>query len=163
MAGDWIKIEHVTPDKPEVIMMADALHIDQDGVFGKLCRLWIWADQQTRIGDADSVTETFVDRVAGVRGFATAMISCGWLIIEKGTLRFPNFDRHNGETAKTRALTQKRTRRYRDGLVTQPASPRARAREEKSIKEIKKKETLEEKDEASRLRRMAKLPQPPTR
>ena len=56
MAGDWIKIEHVTPDKPEVWEMAELLGIDADSVAGKLLRIWIWADQQTISGNARSVT-----------------------------------------------------------------------------------------------------------
>jgi len=39
MAGDWIKLEHTTPDKPEVFAMADTLGIDPDAVTGKLCRV----------------------------------------------------------------------------------------------------------------------------
>ena len=118
MAGDWIKIEHVTPDKPEVIEMADRLEIDQDAVLGKLIRLWVWADEQS-LCDAASVTETFVDRLSRVTGFAKAMISVGWLVAKNGRLTFSNFDRHNGETAKKRALTQKRAQKFRNASVTQ--------------------------------------------
>ena len=38
MAGDWIKVEHTTPDKPEVVKLADMIGIDQDAVVGKLLR-----------------------------------------------------------------------------------------------------------------------------
>ncbi len=40
MAGDWIKVQHVTPDKPEVWQIADRLDIDPDAVVGKLIRVW---------------------------------------------------------------------------------------------------------------------------
>ena len=40
MAGDWIKIEENTPDKPEVHKMASILGIDPDAVVGKLVRVW---------------------------------------------------------------------------------------------------------------------------
>jgi hypothetical protein len=112
MAGDWIKIEIVTPDKPEIIAMSETLQIDQDAILGKLVRLWIWADQQTYDGNAKgnalSVTKSFIDRCTGVIGFAEAMLSTGWLRQENCSLLFPNFDRHNGQTAKQRALTAKR-------------------------------------------------------
>jgi len=36
------------------------------------------------------------------------MISVGWMIEESGSVGLPNFDRHNGKTAKTRAMTAKR-------------------------------------------------------
>ena len=32
----WIKLDHVTPDKPEVHRMAEVLKLDADTVLGKL-------------------------------------------------------------------------------------------------------------------------------
>jgi len=129
MAGDWIKVENVTPDKPELITMAGILGIDQDAVLGKLIRLWKWADEQTFFGDATrdgvSVTKLFIDQCTRVTGFADAMESVGWLTQLKSGLAFPNFDRHNGKTAKTRALTARRMRKLRDGGVTLTASQKA--------------------------------------
>ena len=52
MAGDWIKIEHATPDKPEVFRMAMQLGITPEHVSGCLLRVWIWADAQTLDGNA---------------------------------------------------------------------------------------------------------------
>ena len=113
MAGDWIKIETVTPDKPEVFTMADTLGIDPDAVVGKLIRVWIWADQQTRDGNAPSVTLSLLNRISGVSGFADAMIAVGWLRKTDAGIEFHNFERHNGETAKTRAMTAKRVQKHR--------------------------------------------------
>jgi len=135
MAGDWIKVENVTPDKPEIFRISEVLDVDPDAVLGKLIRLWVWADQQTYTGDAASVTRALVDRIAGARGFADAMISSGWLVSTSGGLVFPNFDRHNGETAKQRALTAKRNQRYRakkrDAAGVTEASPEKRREENK--------------------------------
>ena len=121
----WIKIEHETPDKPEVIRMAEILDIDQDAVLGKLARLWIWADQQTIDGNALSVTEKFIDRHVHLVGFAEAMCKVMWLkstfVCGKSVLCFPNFDRQNGDSAKNRALTAKRVAKSRNGRsVTLP-------------------------------------------
>lgn len=44
VAGDWIKVEHATPDKPEVVLMSSILKIDQDAVTGKLLRVWTLAE-----------------------------------------------------------------------------------------------------------------------
>lgn len=115
MAGAWIKIEHVTPDKPEIVRMAEALHIDQDAVFGKCLRVWIWADQQTIDGNDLSVTPAFLDRLTNCPGFSDALISVGWLASRSGRFLLPNFDRHNGQTAKNRALTSDRVKRSRNG------------------------------------------------
>lgn len=142
MAGDWIKIENKTPDKPEIIRLADILNIDQDSAFGKCFRVWSWADQQTVNGDALSVTETFLDRLVACKGFASALSKVGWLKREGETLVFPNFLRHNGQTSKNRALTKNRTEFYRtkcdDASVTE-SSPEKR-REEKNKEEEKKSE-----------------------
>jgi hypothetical protein len=113
MAGDWIKIEHVTPDKPEVWQIAETLGIDADAVVGKLVRIWVWADQQTTDGNARSVTKALLDRISGVTGFAAAMVEAGWLQQAEGGVQFVNFERHNGETAKQRALTAKRVQKHR--------------------------------------------------
>lgn len=129
MAGDWIKLEHATPQKPEVFRIADALQIDADAVVGKLARIWIWADQQTYAGrfkrNAESnagtvtksatpvVTRSLIDRLAGTEGFADAMHSVGWLEEDEDGLTFPDFDKHTGQTAKQRALTARRAKKHR--------------------------------------------------
>ena len=113
MAGDWIKVQHTTPDKPEVFAVAEALQIDPDAVTGKLLRLWIWADQQTTDGNAASVTFALLDRVAGQRGFADALVRVGWLQVVDGGVVFSNFERHNGDTAKKRAQGLRRVGKHR--------------------------------------------------
>jgi len=133
MAGDWIKIQHVTPDKPEVFHIAEDLEIDPDAVVGKLVRIWIWADQQTYDGNAASVTSALLDRVAGVTGFAKAMQNCGWLVPSVDGKRgfiFPNFERNNGKSAKRRALTSIRVESSRNAASVTSALPEKR-REEK--------------------------------
>jgi hypothetical protein len=123
MAADWIKVESVTPDKPELSVMADALGIDQDAVFGKLFRIWAWADQNIDIDSNDEsnddsvtvrVTKKLLDRVALCAGFADAMVSVGWLIESGEQLTLPNFRRHNGKSAKNRGVTAKRAAKFRD-------------------------------------------------
>ncbi|GAA4455355.1 hypothetical protein [Novipirellula rosea] len=132
MAGDWLKIETTTPDKPEVFRIADELGIDPDAVVGKLFRVWVWADQQTFDGNASSVTRSLLDRISGVSNFADAMLSCGWLVESEHGLTFPNFDRHNGKTAKTRALTRKRVENHRNACSVTSALPeKRRGREDK--------------------------------
>lgn len=115
MAGDWIKVEHTTPDKPEVVKLADMLGIDQDAVVGKLLRLWIWADQQSVSGNAITVTNSFLDRLVFCPGFAVGLVKVGWLNGRNGLLSIPNFDRHNGQTAKNRANTNRRVANHRKG------------------------------------------------
>lgn len=104
--------------------MAAELGIDQDAITGKLVRLWSWADQTSRDGHAVSVTSAFLDRLTICPGFAAALRKVGWLTGEDGNLCFPNFELHNGETAKARALTNRRQAKFRNGSndsVTLPA------------------------------------------
>jgi hypothetical protein len=147
MAGDWIKFETATSDKPEVWAMAQSLGIDADAVVGKLLRVWAWFDQQTQEGNAvgngasvtSSVTKALLDRRVGVSGFCDSMILSGWMADDGQSLTLPNFDRHNGKTAKTRAMTAKRVATHKAksnaGSVTSSVSD-ALPREEKRREEI---------------------------
>jgi len=134
VAGDWIKLEMTTPDKPEVHAIASALNIEAEHVLGCLCRIWIWADEQSLNGHALSVTEKTLDRVARVPNFAKAMRESGWLTGENGAITLPNFGAHNGKTAKSRALAQRRkqvervtkeSRSNRDNSVTREEKRRS--------------------------------------
>jgi hypothetical protein len=142
MAGDWIKVESVTPNKPEVFKIADLCDIEPEHAFGSLLCIWIWADQHTEDGNAVSVTRKLVDRTAGVSGFADAMEKVGWLVIDTDGACFPNFDRHNGKTAKNRALTAKRVANHKlksndnsnDASVSSALPREEKRREEKEDK-----------------------------
>ena len=124
MAGDWIKVQQSTPDKPEVFRLAAELKIAPEHVVGCLVRLWVWADQQSIDGNALSVTNVTLDRIACNAGFAQALTNVGWLVVNSdGTCTLPNFERHNGDSAKKRATTQKRVKNHRDkNLATEEKS-----------------------------------------
>lgn len=113
MAGDWIKFELTTLDKPEVCQIADLADIDPDAVVGKLMRVWGWFDQQTENGNAPSVSKKLLDRLVGVTGFCEHMKSVDWMIEVEGVISLPHFDRHNGKTAKNRLLTAKRVANHK--------------------------------------------------
>ena len=113
MAGNWIIFEHATLDKPEVIAIAEALGMDEYAVVGRLCKLWVWADQQTDGCNAVSVTEKWLDRYIHAPGFAAAMAAVGWLTVTGTGIVFPKIGDHTGQTAKTRALTRTRVRAHR--------------------------------------------------
>lgn len=146
MAGDWIKVQVCTPDKPEVYRIAEDLGIDPDAVTGKLIRIWCWADQQTVDGNAPSVTKALLDRVTGVTGFTDSLVSVGWLVKTDAGYIFPNFSRHNGCTAKTRALGAKRSENLREsrksngGSVTKGAPNAHQKRCDSVTREEKKRE-----------------------
>lgn len=113
MAGDWIKFETVTPDKPEVYELAGLLNLDPDAVVGKLLRAWIWFDSHSKDGHAPVTVETLIDRQVGVSGFVEGMVKVGWILRSGKQIRITNFDRHNGQSAKERALNQRRKAKSR--------------------------------------------------
>lgn len=113
MAGDWIKFELTTLDKPEVCQLADLANIDMDAVVGKLLRVWGWFDQHTESGNAPSVSKRLLDRLTGVSGFCDLMKSVGWMLEDDGVISLPSFERHNGKTAKNRLLTAKRVANHK--------------------------------------------------
>jgi len=113
MSGPWIKMSTNLDQTPEVIALAARLEADPHLIVGKLWALWSWADNHTIDGEpcagAVAVPPGFVDRHTGTPGFAEALRLVGWLeFTPAGGFRLPNFDRHNGETAKARALSAKR-------------------------------------------------------
>ncbi len=114
MAGEWLKMEACTPEKSEVLAITARMGWDDaDLTVGKLFRVWRWFDQQTTDGNAAGVTTALLDRIVGVTGFCEAMRSVGWLCIHESGINLPNFDRHNGNTAKSRALTAKRVAHHK--------------------------------------------------
>lgn len=138
MAGEWLKMDCSTPDKPEVFAITVAMGWDDpDLTVGKLFRVWRWFDQQTTDGNAKSVTASLLDRIAGVTGFAQAMRDVGWLVINADGVSLPNFEKHNGATAKSRAQTAKRVATHRSNadvvtaIVTPPLAREEKRREEK--------------------------------
>lgn len=113
MAGDWMKVEKATLDKPEVLQMACLLGVEPETIFGKLFRVWAWFDTHTEDGHAPTLTAALLDRIAGQNGLCKAMFEVNWLQKLDVGLALPNFDRHNGKSAKNRALAMARMKKSR--------------------------------------------------
>lgn len=121
MAGDWIKMRQDLRDDPAVIGISSALNLDEDMVVGKLHRLWSWADKHSSDGTAPSITPRWVDKYVSQPGFADAMVKVDWLEFNDYGVIFPNFNKHNGQSAKIRsdaAIRQRLSRKNRDDGVT---------------------------------------------
>jgi hypothetical protein len=130
MAGEWIKMRVDLASDPAVIRIRRATGLDVDAVVGKLHRLWSWADTHTADGLAAGLDAEWVDEFAGVANFAAAMQNAGWLEITESGVRFSNFERHNGQPAKTRALKKNRMMRSRGALSATQAPPEEEKRRE---------------------------------
>lgn len=122
MAGDWIKWEKGLARKREVMSVAHKLSVDRRVIAAACMEVWEWADGETDDGHVEGVPMGVIDDVAGLTGFADALVGVGWLRVTEGGLSFPKFDRHNGETAKRRLSNSRRQAksraRSRDPSVT---------------------------------------------
>lgn len=132
MAGDWIKVEHATVDKPEILRIADLLGVKPNEALGIMVSFWVWLDRNSRNGLVTHMSRTTLDNVTHTPGFAACLVDVGWAQIDDATgiITIPNHDRHNGNPAKTRALGKDRATKHRNDSVTPNALPEKR-REEK--------------------------------
>lgn len=136
MAGDWIKIEKDTPDKPEVLIIANLLGKPLDEVMGILVRFWRWVDSHMAKCDSFGVTKKNIDEISKCAGFASSMEKAGWLVVWEGGITIPNFEYHLSQSAKRRALTNKRMQNLRDAHSVTSASPEKRREEERYGEEV---------------------------
>ena len=104
----WIECHEEVFGKEEVLAIAEMLKTDVDSVVGKLLRVWLWANQQSRDGvfkfPCQQQAVEFIDKTTTCPGFSNAMQHVHWLNIgDDGELVVPNYDRHNGKLAKQQA------------------------------------------------------------
>jgi hypothetical protein len=113
VAGDWIKMRINLPEDPDVVRIASGLKLDRFGIVGRLHKIWAWADEHSVDGQNVPVDADFLDSLVATPGFSQQLRHVGWLSGRDGSLNFPNFLRHNGESAKQRALDAARKKRTR--------------------------------------------------
>lgn len=130
MAGGWIKWVVGLASKREVRLIASRCNRDRYEIAGRLMALWEWLDENLSAAEFDEETGDAtvemgegwareVDDIVGLHGMAEAMASTSvrWIIpsSDNGLITFPNLGRHNGKTAKTRAMeASKKGRQRRD-------------------------------------------------
>ncbi|HHG4472007.1 TPA: hypothetical protein ACPWE9_003367 [Pseudomonas aeruginosa] len=137
MAGDWIKMRVDLATDPSVIGIAAALDCSENEVVGMLHRFWSWANSQSRDGHADGVTKKWIDRYVQRDGFADLLEKNSWLIVHPTGIEIPLFDRHNGASAKTRALAKDR-QQVKRGKTSLSERDNSVTREEKRREEKRK-------------------------
>lgn len=118
----WIKVRTNLSDDPSVWEIADCLNMDAFAVIGRLHAMWSWFDAQATADDPwVTVSVAAMDKRLGCPGWCVAMQSAGWLIIDESSssLGLPNFERHNGQSAKDRALAQSRMSKHRSRTTAQ--------------------------------------------
>lgn len=141
MSREWIKMRIDLVEDPAVMFMAERLEMDERAVVGYLHSLWSWAWRQCNAGTVTHVTLRALQRVCGLDQLPALMVEVGWLeLLEvdgRPVVRFPNWDRHNSQSAKQRALTQQRVdahrTRPRNAASVTPALPDRDREEDQEI------------------------------
>jgi hypothetical protein len=135
MAGDWIKVEHATLDKPEILKTARMLGVKHGEALELYLRWWCWLDVNCVDGLVDALVDQDVDDLLHCPGFSACMRAVGWLkTAPDGRLQIAGFAANNGETSKKRALRNRKQAKWRESVdhdVDQPQSTEASTREEK--------------------------------
>lgn len=150
MAGDWIKMRSNLRRHPKVVRIASALNADRLRVVGGLHAVWCLFDEHSEDGQLSGYTPSAVDEEIGWPGFTQALIGVGWVDWDGNDgLSLPEFDTHNGASAKRRAQEADRKRAER-GAAKEQAQEVCKS----SASDADKKRTREEKrrEESSSLR-----------
>lgn len=144
MAGDWIKMRADLHTHPKVVRIASALKADRLLIVGGLHAVWCLFDMHSEDGMLSGYTTETVDELIGCAGFANAMCAVKWLVSEDDGLSLPEFDEHNGQSAKRRATETKRKRQERDEGASTDRFSSASDADKKRSREEKRREDKEE-------------------
>ena len=132
MSGDWLKLENITPNKFEIIEMAHTLGKNRQEMVGIFVDYLVWVNEQCERAFIPISAQNHIDEKVSCPGFCAALQKVGWMNITDTDLEIVEFDRHNGNTARSRAQNNRRVANLRmrekivkqatDGLldVTQP-------------------------------------------
>ena len=124
----WIKIGVDTPGKPAIVRLANDCGVSRGDAFLAFFRLYSWLDEQTADGTLYTDAEE-VDAVARLDGLAASLERSGWLTFyPDGRMTVTNWQEHNGQSAKRRAMnarcqTECRERKRKAGLPVRPMPP----------------------------------------
>lgn len=116
MSSEWLKWSKGLTRKPEILQIAARLMMSPAAAAGTLMLAMEWLDdavtEYDEFGNAcvtlGALPVSFIDTVVGVSGFAESLAEVGWVRKTPQALVFVNAARHNGKTAKSRALTRDR-------------------------------------------------------
>ena len=104
----WLKVEENTPAKPEIKKIATDCGVSNEVAFARWFRLWSYLDRTTADGFVPFLTAQGCDEEAGLPGIGKSLESVGWVEFSRQGALVVNWDRHNGKSAKERALTARR-------------------------------------------------------
>lgn len=160
MAGEWIPVRVDLFGCPQVVQILSRVCPDcvrnkservrkTSEVVGALIRMWSLFDRHTDDGELHGYTTFILDDEVGIDGFAEAVASVGWLLIEANSLKMPEFSKYLSTSAKTRMKDAQRKREQRAASEKCPEnvqndSDKKRTTEEKRIEEKRIEDKKEE-------------------
>lgn len=110
----WIKIDVDTPNKPAIVRLANDCGVSRGDAFLAFFRLYSWLDEQTADGTLYADAEE-LDAIARLPGTAASFARSGWLTFyPDGRLTVTNWQEHNGQSAKRRAMDARRQNECRE-------------------------------------------------
>ena len=110
-------IRHTIEDDPRLADISKLIGVEELHVLGMLTSLWIWASRCTRDGVTRHASVTYIDKKVNREGFARAMESVGWLVIEDEEITFPDFGKWNfqpNQVQRKQQLDAARQQKKRD-------------------------------------------------
>jgi len=113
MSGDWSKVENITPWKFEIAEMADILNKDRQTVVGIFLEYIVWINEHCETEFFPINALNIIDEKLNCPGFCNALKQVGWIRESKNNIQIVNYDRHNGNTAKSRSNTNRRVAKHR--------------------------------------------------
>lgn len=113
MAGFWIPWEHGLTRKREILLIAKRQQVTPREAAACCMEVWEWAQQQSLDGLIEGFEPCDVSAAVSIPGIGEAMIAAGWLVRGFGNVQFPNWERFNAKSAKSRLMNAERQRRYK--------------------------------------------------
>jgi hypothetical protein len=125
--------------------------------------MWSLFDRYTDNGELRGYSETLLDQVVGIEGFASAVVNVGWLEVLPNGLRMPGFSKYLSTSAKTRMKDAQRKREQRAASGFCPENVRNRSDKKRTTEEYNTEEENKEKElntSCSESQATSKLEQP---
>jgi len=126
-SSNWLKVQKHTPDKPEIRHMARRCGCSIGEAFLAWFRVYTYFDETTEDGDVPFFTPDDVDDIGKLPGLGNSMAEVGWVLFDAGGCTVVKWERHNGASAKRRAVEAERQARIRDAGRTHPLPPPSRS------------------------------------
>jgi hypothetical protein len=137
MAVDWIKMRVDLRAHPKIVRLATGTKSDRFRVVGGLHAVWCIFDAHSEDGFLEGYSPEILDELIGWPGFTAALVAVKWLIDDGSSLSMPDFEEHNGKSAKARAQDNKRKKiGKQDGENSGSEPEKNRTREEKRREEL---------------------------